>query len=34
MCTEGALGLWQGLAAGSAALTGWALGSAVEAWPA
>jgi divalent metal cation (Fe/Co/Zn/Cd) transporter len=30
MCTEGAVGLWQGLAAGSAALTGWALGSAVE----
>jgi divalent metal cation (Fe/Co/Zn/Cd) transporter len=30
MCTEGAIGLWQGLAAGSAALTGWALGSAVE----
>lgn len=30
MCTEGGVGLWQGLAAGSAALTGWALGSAVE----
>jgi divalent metal cation (Fe/Co/Zn/Cd) transporter len=30
MCTEGAIGLWQGLAAGSPALTGWALGSAVE----
>ena len=30
MCTEGAVGLWQGLAAGSPALTGWALGSAVE----
>jgi divalent metal cation (Fe/Co/Zn/Cd) transporter len=30
MCTEGAIGLWQGLAVGSAALTGWALGSAVE----
>jgi divalent metal cation (Fe/Co/Zn/Cd) transporter len=30
MCTEGAVGLWQGLEAGSAALTGWALGSAVE----
>ena len=30
MCTEGATGLWQGLAAGSVALTGWALGSAVE----
>jgi divalent metal cation (Fe/Co/Zn/Cd) transporter len=30
MCVEGALGLWQGLAAGSIALTGWALGSAVE----
>jgi divalent metal cation (Fe/Co/Zn/Cd) transporter len=30
MCTEGAIGLWQGLTAGSAALTGWALGSAVE----
>jgi hypothetical protein len=26
MCTEGAIGLWQGLAAGSAALTGRALG--------
>jgi divalent metal cation (Fe/Co/Zn/Cd) transporter len=30
MCTEGAVGLWQGLTAGSVALTGWALGSAVE----
>lgn len=30
MVTEGALGLWQGLAVGSIALTGWALGSAVE----
>jgi len=30
MCAEGAIGLWQGLAAGSVALTGWALGSAVE----
>jgi divalent metal cation (Fe/Co/Zn/Cd) transporter len=30
MCAEGAIGLWQGLSAGSAALTGWALGSAVE----
>jgi divalent metal cation (Fe/Co/Zn/Cd) transporter len=30
MCTEGAIGLWQGLAAGSIALTGWALGSVVE----
>ena len=30
MCAEGAIGLWQGLAAGSIALTGWALGSAVE----
>jgi divalent metal cation (Fe/Co/Zn/Cd) transporter len=30
MCAEGALGLWQGVAAGSIALTGWALGSAVE----
>jgi divalent metal cation (Fe/Co/Zn/Cd) transporter len=30
MCTEGAIGLWQGIAAGSVALTGWALGSAVE----
>ena len=30
MCTEGAIGLWQGMAAGSIALTGWALGSAVE----
>jgi divalent metal cation (Fe/Co/Zn/Cd) transporter len=30
MCTEGGIGLWQGLTAGSAALTGWALGSVVE----
>jgi hypothetical protein len=30
MCTEGGVGLWQGLAAGSAALTGWALGSGIE----
>ncbi len=30
MLTEGALGLWQGLAVGSIALTGWALGSAPE----
>jgi divalent metal cation (Fe/Co/Zn/Cd) transporter len=30
MCAEGAIGLWQGIAAGSVALTGWALGSAVE----
>ena len=30
MVTEGAVGLWQGLAVGSIALTGWALGSAVE----
>ena len=30
MCTEGGIGLWQGLAAGSIALTGWALGSAIE----
>jgi hypothetical protein len=30
MSAEGAVGLWQGLAAGSAALTGWALGSVVE----
>lgn len=30
MCAEGAIGLWQGLAAGSIALTGWAAGSAVE----
>jgi divalent metal cation (Fe/Co/Zn/Cd) transporter len=30
MCAEGAVGLWQGIAAGSVALTGWALGSAVE----
>ncbi|BBU23934.1 hypothetical protein MXEN_06706 [Mycobacterium xenopi RIVM700367] len=31
MLAEGALGLWQGLAVGSIALTGWALGSAPEA---
>ena len=30
MCTEGAIGLWQGLVSGSIALTGWALGSTVE----
>jgi divalent metal cation (Fe/Co/Zn/Cd) transporter len=30
MCAEGALGLWQGFTVGSIALTGWALGSAVE----
>ena len=30
MCAEGAAGLWQGFASGSIALTGWALGSAVE----
>ena len=30
MLTEGAVGLWQGLTVGSIALTGWALGSAVE----
>jgi divalent metal cation (Fe/Co/Zn/Cd) transporter len=30
MCAEGVVGLWQGLADGSVALTGWALGSAVE----
>lgn len=30
MCTEGGVGLWQGLGSGSAALTGWALGSAAE----
>ena len=30
MLFEGAVGLWQGLVAGSIALTGWALGSAVE----
>jgi divalent metal cation (Fe/Co/Zn/Cd) transporter len=30
MCTEGVIGLWQGLAAGSIALTGWAMGSVVE----
>jgi divalent metal cation (Fe/Co/Zn/Cd) transporter len=31
MLTEGAVGLWQGLAVGSIALTGWALGSVPEA---
>ena len=30
MCAEGAIGLWQGIVAGSIALVGWALGSAVE----
>jgi divalent metal cation (Fe/Co/Zn/Cd) transporter len=30
MGAEGAIGLWQGLVSGSIALTGWALGSAVE----
>ena len=30
MLLEGAVGLWQGLLVGSIALTGWALGSAVE----
>jgi divalent metal cation (Fe/Co/Zn/Cd) transporter len=30
MLSEGAIGLWQGLAVGSIALTGWALGSAPE----
>ena len=30
MLTEGAVGLWQGLSVRSIALTGWALGSAVE----
>lgn len=30
MLTEGVVGLWQGLTVGSIALTGWALGSAVE----
>ena len=30
MLTEGVIGLWQGLIVGSIALTGWALGSAVE----
>lgn len=30
MLAEGAVGLWQGLAVASIALTGWALGSAVE----
>ena len=35
MCTEGAIGLWQGLAAGSIALTGWAaLAAQWRAWPA
>ena len=31
MLAEGAVGLWQGLAVGSIALTGWALGSLPEA---
>src|ERR1700735_3785182 len=31
MLTEGVVGLWQGLAVGSIALTGWALGSLPEA---
>ena len=31
MSAEGGIGLWQGITAGSVALTGWALGSAVEA---
>lgn len=31
MCAEGVVGLWQGLAVGSIALTGWALGSLPEA---
>ncbi len=31
MLTEGVVGLWQGLAVGSIALTGWALGSVPEA---
>ena len=31
MSAEGGIGLWQGMTAGSVALTGWALGSAVEA---
>jgi len=31
MLTEGVIGLWQGLAVGSIALTGWALGSLPEA---
>jgi divalent metal cation (Fe/Co/Zn/Cd) transporter len=30
MCVEGAVGLWQGIVAGSISLIGWALGSAVE----
>jgi divalent metal cation (Fe/Co/Zn/Cd) transporter len=30
MCAEGAVGVWQGLAVGSIALTGWGFGSAVE----
>ena len=30
MLTEAAVGLWQGMLVGSIALTGWALGSAVE----
>lgn len=30
MCTEGAVGLWQGYTSGSISLIGWALGSAVE----
>ncbi|MGH3854694.1 MAG: cation transporter [Pseudonocardiaceae bacterium] len=30
MCTEGAIGLWQGFTTGSISLIGWALGSAVE----
>lgn len=30
MCAEGAVGIWQGVVAGSIALLGWALGSAVE----
>jgi divalent metal cation (Fe/Co/Zn/Cd) transporter len=30
MSAEGGIGLWQGITAGSVALTGWALGSAVE----
>ncbi|MDQ2812919.1 MAG: hypothetical protein M3Z75_13850 [Actinomycetota bacterium] len=30
MSAEGGIGLWQGLAAGSVALSGWALGSVVE----
>ena len=31
MLAEGVIGLWQGLAVGSIALTGWALGSLPEA---